>query len=605
MSMRLPEAPYFSAFSTRFSNTRISSSRSARTSSVSGGMSILTSTPRSRASVCSASATWRTIGARSTWVSGCTCALSSMRDSDRRSSISRAMRVACAFMMSRKRSRACASLRAEPCSVSMKPDSEASGVRSSWLALATKSARISSTRLSGVRSCRVTNTSSRRPAIASARATGTMNASDQRSDGTFSKNSTRWVSPVSTALRTASMMSGMRSAIDSGVPRVSAGATTRAAAFEATTKPRRSSAMTASGSPETTASTSQSAASGLPSCEGAGTATGGSEVVKSMSEAAATIRNATEACSVDRTPATSSATNTSAAAASTRRARLSRPSQDPGPSCVRRWSSSVMIRKVIANLTQAGVLPLALRGDPVFAPRTPEFAAAEERQCDRERRDVVEQAKEQQPGEQVLLVVLPQGHQHRGIEYPEPAGRVAGEAQQGGGDKDHRQRDEADIGLVRQQHVHGGRAAGEVDDADADLQQGERAVRQRDFPVLPADHAQRAPHPGHVAAQHEQHRIGDGPVEPWRQLVDRRGGTGHKRDPEAEHRRIAEPEGQPGDEADLGDLDRRQALRRVDAVAHRAAGEHACPDIVSDGVAGEGRERRGRVGHLLAADRAQ
>ena len=34
----------------------------------------------------------------------------------------------------------------------MKPDSEASGVRSSWLALATKSARISSTRRSGVKS---------------------------------------------------------------------------------------------------------------------------------------------------------------------------------------------------------------------------------------------------------------------------------------------------------------------------------------------------------------------------------------------------------------------------------------------------------------------
>ena len=63
-------------------------------------------------------------------------------------------------MMARKRSRAGASLRAEPCSVSMKPDSEASGVRSSWLALATKSARISSTRRSGVRSRRVSSTRS-------------------------------------------------------------------------------------------------------------------------------------------------------------------------------------------------------------------------------------------------------------------------------------------------------------------------------------------------------------------------------------------------------------------------------------------------------------
>jgi hypothetical protein len=150
----------------------------------------------------------------------------------------------------------------------MKPDSEASGVRSSWLALATKSARISSTCLMRVRSCSVTNTSSRRPAIVSGSATGTMKASLQRSAGTFSKNSTRWISPVSTARRTASVMSAMRSANDSGAPRVSAGAITRADALEAITWPRRSSATTGSGSPDTTDSISQSAASGLLSCEG-------------------------------------------------------------------------------------------------------------------------------------------------------------------------------------------------------------------------------------------------------------------------------------------------------------------------------------------------
>ena len=85
-------------------------------------------------------------------VSGRRWALSSMRESDSRSSIRRAMRVACACMMPRKRSRAAGSSRAGPCSVSMKPESAASGVRSSWLALATKSARISSTRRSGERS---------------------------------------------------------------------------------------------------------------------------------------------------------------------------------------------------------------------------------------------------------------------------------------------------------------------------------------------------------------------------------------------------------------------------------------------------------------------
>src|SRR5438128_11808926 len=46
-------------------------------------------------------------------------------------------------MMARKRSRAAGCSRADPRSVSMNPDNAASGVRSSWLALATKSARIS------------------------------------------------------------------------------------------------------------------------------------------------------------------------------------------------------------------------------------------------------------------------------------------------------------------------------------------------------------------------------------------------------------------------------------------------------------------------------
>ena len=90
------------------------------------------------------------IGTRSTSVSGRTWAESSTRDSDSKSSISRAIRIACVCMIPRKRSRALGSSLAGPCSVSMKPDSAANGVRNSWLALATKSARISSTRRNGV-----------------------------------------------------------------------------------------------------------------------------------------------------------------------------------------------------------------------------------------------------------------------------------------------------------------------------------------------------------------------------------------------------------------------------------------------------------------------
>ena len=64
------------------------------------------------------------------------------------------MRWAWLFMMPRKRSRAGGSLRAGPSRVSMKPSSEARGVRNSWLALATKSTRIASSRRAEVRSRR-------------------------------------------------------------------------------------------------------------------------------------------------------------------------------------------------------------------------------------------------------------------------------------------------------------------------------------------------------------------------------------------------------------------------------------------------------------------
>ena len=92
-----------SAFSIRFSNTRSSSSRSPSTASGRPAPSRLISTSRSRASVCKPSTTCRMMATSSTRVSGRRCALSSMRDSDSRSSIRRAMRVACACMIARNR----------------------------------------------------------------------------------------------------------------------------------------------------------------------------------------------------------------------------------------------------------------------------------------------------------------------------------------------------------------------------------------------------------------------------------------------------------------------------------------------------------------------
>ena len=75
-------------------------------------------------------------------------------------------------------------------------------------------------------------------------------------------------------------------------------------------------------------------------------------------------------------------------------------------------------------------------------------------------------------------------------------------------------------------------------------------------------------------------------------------------DAQAQHRRIAKPEGQPGEETDLGDVDRVQPPGRIDPVAHGAAGEDAGADIVSDRIGGEGGKRVDAVGNAALADRA-
>ena len=120
--------------------------------------------------------------------------------------------------------------------------------------------------------------------------------------------------------------------------------------------------------------------------------------------------------------------------------------------------------------------------------------------CSRSRRN------SSRPARTVLAVELPQGDQHGGVEHADPARRVTGEAEQRRGHEDDRERDEADVRLVRHQHVHGERAAGEIDDADTDLQQRQRAIRQRHLPVAAADLARVAPHPHHVGDQDEQDR---------------------------------------------------------------------------------------------------
>ena len=85
----------------------------------------------------------------------------------------------------------------------MKPASEASGVRSSWLALATKSTRTRS----ALRRSLVSSTMS---TINSESASGANHASNQRSVGTRSENSTRSGGPPRATRSKAARRSGTR-----------------------------------------------------------------------------------------------------------------------------------------------------------------------------------------------------------------------------------------------------------------------------------------------------------------------------------------------------------------------------------------------------------
>ena len=75
--------------------------------------------------------------------------------------------------------------------------------------------------------------------------------------------------------------------------------------------------------------------------------------------------------------------------------------------------------------------------------------------------------------------------------------------------------------------------------------------------------------------------------------------------PSAEHEQIAEPEGEAREKADLGNIDRGQAVIGIDPEPDRAAGKDGGADVVADGVAGETRQRGDAVGDVRLANGSQ
>src|SRR5215216_263247 len=68
----------------------------------------------------------------------------------------------------------------------------------------------------------------------------------------------------------------------------------------------------------------------------------------------------------------------------------------------------------------------------------PQLANTQGRKRECEGQDVIEQPEDQKTGKQLFGIVLPQRNQHRRVEHTEPAGRMAGKAEQRRSDKNHR-----------------------------------------------------------------------------------------------------------------------------------------------------------------------
>ena len=136
----------------------------------------------------------------------------------------------------------------------MKPITEASGVRNSWLTLAMKSERMRSTRRASVVSRRVIMQS-----LPSARVRGARCTSNTRSTGTRSRQLTHWA-PASASTRVAaSSTSGERRVSASGSPARAAGNNNRMGAFSA--RRRVSGPTSIAGSRSASSRAAQSAAS--------------------------------------------------------------------------------------------------------------------------------------------------------------------------------------------------------------------------------------------------------------------------------------------------------------------------------------------------------
>ena len=167
-----------------------------------------------------------------------------------------------------------------------------------------------------------------------------------------------------------------------------------------------------------------------------------------------------------------------------------------------------------------------LRGRRAPCTLQPKLAHAEYRQRQRERHDVIEQPEQQQSRQQ-FLVELPERDQHGGVEHAEPAGRMAGKAEQRRGNEDHRDVTKSICGSSGTSMYIASAQKPRSTMPMHDLQQRERSARQAAPSSSPRPITRGALHTQiDVGHEHREHRDAEDAVEPRRQLVDRTAASG-------------------------------------------------------------------------------
>ncbi len=222
-----------------------------------------------------------------------------------------------------------------------------------------------------------------------------------------------------------------------------------------------------------------------------------------------------------------------------------------------------------------------------------QLLAGEQQQGAQERQHIVDAAIEQQGGQQLVhRQVLGQQQAHARLEHPDPAGHMGQHPEEAGqheGTEQHRIGD----AVRRQQHIEHGGGGHPVQQCHQQLQQPGSEYRQHQLVAAPDQHGL---WPAQVA-KHRQERQPPRQVEqligPQRPVRQQGGGLPHQQG-RAPPGQQAEKEGHRAEEDDPGHLPGVEPECRVDAIAHRRAGQQGKSQGIGEGVG----DKRGDP-HLL------